>query len=69
MKYNPNILSFIFMFIAIVALIAYIVRDTLRTHPILVLSISLFALLGTLAFINPTEDKYFPSIILTNFPK
>lgn len=64
MKYNSNTLSFIFIFIAIVSYIAYIVRDTLRLHPILVLSISLLALLGNLVFINQTEDKHFPSIIL-----
>lgn len=64
MKYNPNILSFIFMSIAILSFITYIVRDVLRTHPILALSISLFALLGTLTFVNPTEDRYFSFIIL-----
>lgn len=58
MKYNPNILSFLFM------CIAYLVRNTLRTHPIFVLSISLFALLGTFSFINPMEDTYFPLLIL-----
>lgn len=64
MKYNPNILSFLFMCIAIFSFIAYLVRDTLRTHPIFVLSISLFALLGIFSFINPMKDTYFPSLIL-----
>jgi hypothetical protein len=65
MKYNPNILSFLFMCIAVFSFIAYLnVRNTLRTHPIFVLSISLFALLGTFSFIKPMEDTYFPLLIL-----
>ncbi|PHG56568.1 hypothetical protein COI59_31410 [Bacillus toyonensis] len=64
MNYNSNIISFIFIFISIVAYIFYIVRDTIGTHPIIVLSISFLAILGTLVFINPNEDRYLQTIIL-----
>lgn len=57
MKYNQHILFVIFMLIAIAAFIAYIVRDTVRTHPAIVLSISLLALVGIFAFINPNEEN------------
>ena len=64
MKYNQNVLSVIFMFIAILAFIAYIVRDIVGTHPIIVLSINLLAILGVFVFINPNEEGCLPMIIL-----